>query len=58
MNLLQGSQGHFDGAVVAAHDVGVNLGADELGLHTIGAEPVVDAPTSVLLAGMETVAPP
>ena len=54
------SQCHLDldGAVVAAHDVGVDCGGLELGLEAVGAEPVVDAPAGVLLAGMESVAPP
>ena len=44
--------------MVAAHDVGVYLGTDELGCKTLGTEPVVDAPAGILLAGMEAVAPP
>ena len=44
--------------MVAAHDVSVYLGTDELGLYAIGTEPVVDAPTGILLAGMEAIAPP
>ena len=49
---------HFHGTVVAAHDAGVYPGTDELGGETLGAEPVVDAPAGILLAGMEAITPP
>lgn len=45
----------FDGAMVAAHDVGVDFCGFQLWGCPVGAEPVVDAPPRVLLAGMETV---
>jgi len=46
------------GAVVAAVDFGVDAGSYEAVLQPGGAEPVVDAPAGVLLAGMEAVGPP
>ena len=45
-------------AVVATEDVRVYLGGNQLGLETVGTEPVVYAPTHILFPGMEAVGPP
>ena len=48
----------FDGTMVAAEDVAVDLGVVEALTQTVGDDEVVDAPAHVLLTGLETVRPP
>lgn len=48
----------FDGAVVGAEDLGVDLGGCDLVPEGVGDEEIVQPPTDILLAGMEAVRPP
>lgn len=48
----------LDGAVVGAEDLGVDLGGCDLVPEGVGDEEVVQPPTDVLLAGVESVRPP
>ena len=47
--------GNFNWAMIAAHDVGVNLCCFQLWGYPVGAEPVIYAPPCVFFAGMEAV---
>ena len=44
--------------MVAAVDLGVDLSVGQLGLQAVAHQEVVDAPTRILFAGLEAVAPP
>ena len=44
--------------MVASHNLGVDGGSADLGEQPLGGDEVVDAPTGILLAGTEAVAPP
>ena len=44
--------------MVASHNLGVDGGSADLGEEPLGGDEVVDAPTGILLAGTEAVAPP
>ena len=44
--------------MVAAVDFAVDAGGAKGGQETVGDDEIVDAPTCVLLAGVEAVAPP
>ena len=46
---------NFYRAVVAAHDVGMNLGFCNLFFQAVGYQEVVDAPAGILLACLESV---
>ena len=51
-------QGQFYGAVVAAVDFGMYRGTFEPVAEALGHEKIVDAPSGILFAGVETVGPP
>lgn len=48
----------LDGAVVGAEDLGVDLGGCDLVPEGVGDEKIVQPPTDILLAGVESVRPP
>ena len=48
----------FDGAVVGAEDLGVDLGGCDLVFEGVGDEEIVQPPSDILLAGVEAVRPP
>lgn len=51
-------QFHRNGAMVRAHDLGINVGHLHLFTQRFAHQKVIDAPPCVIGAGMETVAPP
>lgn len=51
-------QFHRNGAMVRAHDLGINVGHLNLFTQRFAHQEIVDAPPCVIGAGMETVAPP
>ena len=48
----------LDGAVVGAEDFGMDFGGGDPVLEGVGDEEVVEAPSDILLAGVEAVGPP
>ena len=51
-------QFHRNGAMVRAHDLGINVGHLNLFTQRFAYQEIVDTPPCVIGAGMETVAPP
>ena len=58
MKYLSEIEAEFDGAVVAAEDVGKDAGISNVRHQAVADDEIVDAPAYVLLTGLEAIGPP